>query len=170
MFGVIEAGKESNINYPQTQDTLRIRVLKANHILPFSDLRASTTLYETIGDAVMAVFHRPEQAVKAALDIQRYIENFNASMDYKIVIKVGIHTGPAIAVNSNERLDYFGRTVNLAARIQNESRGNDIVISEQCFERKGVQEVIKQYSASEEVYKTHLKGIAESVVITRIWL
>lgn len=140
-----------------------------NVTILFSDLRASTTLYETIGDAhaygqvnrhfdfltdwiaknsgsivktigdaVMAVFHRPEQAVKAALDIQRYIENFNASMDYKIVIKVGIHTGPAIAVNSNERLDYFGRTVNLAARIQNESRGNDIVISEQCFERKGV--------------------------------
>lgn len=135
MFGVIEAGKESNINYPQTQDTLRIRVLKANHILPFSDLRASTTLYETIGDA------------HAYGQVNRH---FDFLTDW-------------IAKNSGSIVKTIGDAV-MAVFHRPE------VISEQCFERKGVQEVIKQYSSSEEVYKTHLKGIAESVVITRIWL
>jgi adenylate cyclase len=167
----------------------------------FSDLLGSTTLYEsigdahaygqvnrhfdfltrwitsnsgsivkTIGDAVMAVFQRPEQGIKASLEIQRYIEDFNTSLENKIVIKIGVHTGPAIAVNSNDRLDYFGRTVNLAARIQNESKGKDIVISDQCFEREGVQAIIRQYEANTESYKTSLRGIAEEIKITRIWL
>ena len=47
-----------------------------------------------------------------------------------VVLKLGLHEGPAIAVTLNGRLDYFGSTVNLAARLQGESGGGDIVISE----------------------------------------
>src|SRR3546814_2334232 len=42
-----------------------------------------------------------------------------------IVIKLGLHRGPCIAVTLNDRLDYFGSTVNLAARLQGQSRGGD---------------------------------------------
>ena len=39
-----------------------------------------------------------------------------------IAIKLGLHKGPCIAVTLNERLDYFGGTVNMAARLQGRSR------------------------------------------------
>ncbi|MBL1765111.1 adenylate/guanylate cyclase domain-containing protein, partial [Klebsiella pneumoniae] len=94
-----------------------------------------------------AVFYEPQQAIKAALNIQLHVDEFNATLrtDEKIVIKIGIHHGPAIAVNSNDKLDYFGRTVNIAARIQGTSIGGDIVVSEECLHRQGVQHVLQEY-------------------------
>ena len=47
-----------------------------------------------------------------------------------LIVKIGIHEGPCLAVTLNERQDYFGQTVNLAARLQGESRGGDIVLSQ----------------------------------------
>ena len=55
-------------------------------------------------------------------------------------IMLGLDTikrGPCIAVTLNDRLDYFGRTVNLAARLQGESRGDDIVMSRGHGQRAG---------------------------------
>jgi adenylate cyclase len=90
------------------------------------------SLVKTIGDAVMAIFERPEHAMQAAIDIQLHVNAFNTTLpgETPIVVKIGLHHGPAIAVNSNERLDYFGRTVNMAARIQGLSHGNDIIIND----------------------------------------
>lgn len=45
-------------------------------------------------------------------------------------VKLGLHSGPCIAVNANNLLDYFGSTVNIAARVQNESIGGDIVLTD----------------------------------------
>ncbi|MFB1082826.1 adenylate/guanylate cyclase domain-containing protein [Jeotgalibacillus sp. JSM ZJ347] len=132
----------------------------------FSDLKASTALYEkqgdatafhqvsehfrylkskvqkhhgtivkTIGDAVMAVFYRDEDALSAALDIQEEIDQFNREQQMQLSVKLGLNSGPVIAVNANDLLDYFGKTVNLAARIQQKSTGNDIVMQRDEFER-----------------------------------
>jgi class 3 adenylate cyclase len=49
-------------------------------------------------------------------------------------LKAGVHVGPCIAVTLNDRLDYFGSTVNLAARLEGQSTGQDIVISNEVFE------------------------------------
>ena len=88
-------------------------------------------LVKTIGDAVMAVFTDPAQAAAAALATQHAVAGFNAGhADTQIVIKIGLHCGPCIAVTMNDRLDYFGSTVNLAARLQGESEGGEIVVSE----------------------------------------
>ena len=35
-----------------------------------------------------------------------------------LLLKIGIHEGPCLAVNLNERQDYFGQTVNIASRVQ----------------------------------------------------
>jgi adenylate cyclase len=130
----------------------------------------SGSLVKTIGDAVMAVFHLPEHAMKAALDIQSHVDEFNYTANEGIVIKLGLHSGPTIAVNSNDRLDYFGRTVNIAARIQGESKGGDIVLSEQCYEKEAVRKIIAQYPTSLDSFKTTLKGIDGEVDVTRVWL
>jgi class 3 adenylate cyclase len=87
-------------------------------------------IIKTIGDAVMAAFADPGNAVRAALSIQDKVASFNTGHGGEaIVIKLGLHKGPCIAVTLNERLDYFGSTVNLAARLQAQSIGGDIVLS-----------------------------------------
>jgi class 3 adenylate cyclase len=45
-------------------------------------------------------------------------------IDRPLVLKVGVHHGPAIAMTANDNLDYFGRTVNLAARVADQPRGS----------------------------------------------
>jgi class 3 adenylate cyclase len=90
------------------------------------------TVVKTIGDAVMAAFIEDRQAVDAALAIQRRVQAFNTEngLTDGLVIKLGIHAGPTIAVTLNDRLDYFGSVVNMAARLQGQSLGGDLVVSE----------------------------------------
>ncbi len=165
----------------------------------FSDLRGSTSLYETvgdasaygqvrrhfdvvtrsianhggsvvktIGDAVMAVFHLPEDGLQAAMSIQDHFTRLNEKQPDELVLKIGLYSGPAIAVNSNEKLDYFGRTVNIAARIQGQSLGNDIILSQTDFEKESFQAILKKESFITQPFQAVLKGINGEVNLIRI--
>jgi class 3 adenylate cyclase len=89
-------------------------------------------LVKTIGDAVMAVFRQPSAAIKAMLQAQEKLAD--PSGRKPLMLKAGVHVGPCIAVTLNERLDYFGSTVNLAARLEGQSTGEDIVISSDVYD------------------------------------
>jgi class 3 adenylate cyclase len=78
---------------------------------------------KAMGDAIMAVFPRPADAVRAMLAAQAAVAG------RPLALKVGIHYGPCIAVSQNGMLDYFGSTVNLAARLVGLSAGDDLVVS-----------------------------------------
>jgi class 3 adenylate cyclase len=84
---------------------------------------------KSMGDAIMAVFTRPVAAVSAAFAAQQAVAAPGEGRR-PLLLKAGIHTGPCIAVNQNGRLDYFGSTVNLAARLVSLSSGDDVVVSE----------------------------------------
>jgi class 3 adenylate cyclase len=121
--------------------------------------REEGALVKTIGDAVMAVFRQPEDAVRAMLEAQRALAHSKAS-DAPLYLKVGIHTGPCIAVTLNDRLDYFGGTVNMAARLEALSTGSDLVISSAVMSDPDVQALLS--SAAEgldaESFRVLLKG------------
>jgi class 3 adenylate cyclase len=90
---------------------------------------------KTVGDAVMAAFSRPDHAVRAALAIQDDVASFNSARGgdarpTPIVLKLGLHAGPCIAVTTGDVLDYFGATVNVAARLENQCRGGEVIVSE----------------------------------------
>jgi class 3 adenylate cyclase len=85
-------------------------------------------IVKTIGDAVMAVFRHPPAAIRAILVAQRRLAAPPEGMR-PLLLKAGIHYGPCIAVTLNDRLDYFGSTVNVAARLEGLSSGTDVVIS-----------------------------------------
>ena len=85
-------------------------------------------LVKTIGDAVMAVFRRPVSSLRAMLAAQARAGR-SSDGGRPLLLKAGIHAGPCIAVTLNERLDYFGSTVNAAARIVDLSSGEDVVVS-----------------------------------------
>ena len=65
-----------------------------------------------------------------ALNAQRGTED--------LVVKIGIHEGPCLAVMLNERQDYFGQTVNIAARVQSLSTSQEIHITGPVIESPAV--------------------------------
>jgi class 3 adenylate cyclase len=74
---------------------------------------------KTIGDAVMATFATPDRALAAALRMREAMRALNATHGREdLLLKIGIHEGPCLAVSLNERQDYFGQTVNIASRVQ----------------------------------------------------
>jgi class 3 adenylate cyclase len=126
---------------------------------------------KTIGDAVMAVFTESEAAFQASLAILQTFAQRNAQYppEDQIIIKLGLHRGSCIVLNLNERLDYFGNTVNRAARIQGLSQGNDIVMSETLFQQ--IQPLLAHYPALKTVsFLAELKGIKDITSLYRLWL
>lgn len=127
-------------------------------------------IVKTIGDAVMAAFSRPDDALRAALAVRQAVDAFNRDHgltgDDGLVIKLGLHTGPCIAVTLNDRLDYFGSTVNLAARLQGESLGGDVVVSQAMARDPAVASLLSGHRAS--AHTTAIKGFAEPVAFLRL--
>ena len=98
-------------------------------------------LVKTIGDAVMAVFRRPANALRAMIEAQQQLASPRDGM-LPLTLKAGLHTGPCIAVTLNDRLDYFGSTVNLAARLEGQSNGSDVVISNIVYMDPEIREML----------------------------
>ncbi|WP_262499783.1 adenylate/guanylate cyclase domain-containing protein [Planococcus sp. ANT_H30] len=132
--------------------------------------RNSGSVVKTIGDAVMAVFHKPEDGLKAALAIQKNLAVFNKTAKENLVLRLGLYSGAAIAVNSNERLDYFGRTVNIAARIQGQGKGGDIVLSKDVLALPESVELLNSADVQLEEFSAELKGINVAVELVRVRL
>lgn len=124
------------------------------------------TIVKTIGDAVMAAFHDPLGGLRAAIVMQERMAAFNAAGQARIVLKLGLHEGPCIAVTLNDRLDYFGSTVNLAARLQDQSRGGDIIVSATLAAEPGAAALIEPLAATAEL--APLRGIDEPVAFIRL--
>jgi len=116
-------------------------------------------LVKTIGDAVMAVFRRPAGAVRAMLNAQQRLGSPAEGMA-PLSLKAGIHTGPCIAVTLNDRLDYFGSTVNMAARLEGQSTGDDVVISTAVYTDPEVRVLLgnPEQGLSAKRFEMALKG------------
>ena len=114
-------------------------------------------IVKTIGDAVMAVFRCAADGLVAMLEAQQTLSQ-PPDGTTPLQLKAGLHTGPCIAVTLNDRLDYFGSTVNLAARLEALSTGSDVIISRSVFDDAMVRELLdsKQLSATE--FDMSLKG------------
>jgi len=127
----------------------------------------SGAIVKTIGDAVMAVFSRPTDAVSAALDILEEIERYNSEHgDPSIILKIGAHCGPSIAVTLNENLDYFGQTVNVAARVQSLAEAGEICISEALYSAPGVRQVLTGLKIVE--FDAPLRGVEGNACVFRV--
>ncbi len=117
---------------------------------------------KTIGDAVMAVFRNPAAALRAILKAQKILA---APPDGSrpLMLKVGIHSGPCIAVTLNDRLDYFGGTVNMAARLEGLSSGGDVILSSTVYADLEVADLIADPAnkLEAEPFEMMLKGFDE---------
>jgi class 3 adenylate cyclase len=122
--------------------------------------RNAGAIVKTIGDAVMAAFTQPADAVRAAVEMQAEIDRFNREQGGRdVILKIGIHRGPSIAVTLNDSLDYFGHTVNVAARVQGLADADEIYVTDDVFRAEGVAPLLH----SIEVRDAQLRGIHREV-------
>jgi class 3 adenylate cyclase len=122
--------------------------------------REGGALVKTIGDAVMAVFRRPVSSLRAVLDAQSLLAS-PPNGARPLFLKAGVHSGPCIAVTLNDRLDYFGSTVNAAARIVGLSNGEDVVLSGTVRSDPEVLELLSGAGLAIEPVEAALKGFDE---------
>ncbi len=105
-----------------------------------------------MGDGLMALFGVPYEredaavnAVSAAIAMQRRMESVNRDLRAielsEIAIGIGINTGPVTVgyIGSEERTDYtaIGDAVNLAARLEKQALGEQIIISRSTYDELG---------------------------------
>lgn len=135
--------------------------------------RCGGVVVKTMGDAIMASFNNPADGVRAALQILLDIPPMHEAdaERQQLQPKVGLHRGPCIVVNQNDMVDYFGQTVNIAARVQGEAAGNELCITEAIWdevrEDQMVADSLREFGALEREVRA-LKGVSESVPLYRV--
>ncbi len=128
-----------------------------------------------MGDAVMAVFrgkYHLDRAIDVAIAVKEQLkaipEVAGGDKVFKPMISIGINSGEMISGNigsaSLKRLDYtvIGDSVNVAQRLQSTAKANQIVITEDVYEK------IKESFKCEKIGEVSLKNKAKSVVIYEV--
>ncbi|HEY9764935.1 MAG TPA: DUF5939 domain-containing protein [Chroococcales cyanobacterium] len=126
---------------------------------------------KTIGDAIMATFPQPHLALAATVRMHKRLAEWNEKNGADdLTLKVGIHEGPCIAVNSNDKVDYFGQTVNMAARIQGLAGSEETFFSEAVYRVPGLAEMTEKLGFTLRPETVKLKGITEEAKVYRALL
>ena len=124
---------------------------------------------KTIGDAVMATFPTPDRAVAAALKMRHAMRKLNEGREREdLLLKIGIHEGPCIAVTLNERQDYFGQTVNIAARVQGLATSSEIFATSAVVKDARSSGVLAAEGLTPMSHNATLRGITNEVSIYAI--
>jgi class 3 adenylate cyclase len=85
-----------------------------------------------------------------------------------ILLKIGIHEGPCLAVTSNDRQDYFGQTVNIAARVQKLAVSRTIVASGSVVEDSQTSELLDNNNLRPVAKQAVLWGITDALPVYEI--
>ena len=125
------------------------------------------SIVKTMGDAIMAAFRHPVSAMRAIWVVQKQIA---ARGEPPLSLKVGIHHGPCIVVNLNDRLDYFGSTVNITARLPNFSMGGEVILSEPIRNDPEVVEFLEKNAAPNSLtrFQGEIRGFDQFMDLWRI--
>lgn len=159
--------QDSTAMYERIGDVTAFELVR----LHFDTLESATrhhggAIVKTIGDAIMARFSEPDEAVRTALEMFERLERFNLRSDTRLILKVGLHRGPAIAVTSKGRDDYFGQSVNIAARVGAIAIAGELVLTESVYESAGVASLLEGRATRQELVT--LKGVASAVSVYRV--
>ena len=124
---------------------------------------------KTIGDAVMATFPTPDRALAAALRMREAMHRLNDGHNgHDLLLKIGIHEGPCLAVVLNDRQDYFGTTVNIAARVQGLADSRSILATGPVVTHPQASSLLATSGLSAVAQRRALRGIAEELAVYEI--
>jgi class 3 adenylate cyclase len=162
--------KGSTELYARVGDLVAYELVRRHfHLLTEIVAAEAGSVVKTIGDAVMATFRTPDRALAAALRMREAIRDVrNETRQEDLLLKIGIHEGPCLAVMLNDRLDYFGQTVNIAARIQGLAVSRAIFASKPVVENAQSAALLQTAGITALPQSATLKGVAEEVAVYEI--
>jgi class 3 adenylate cyclase len=157
--------KGSTELYERVGDLVAFDLVR-EHFRVLNDIVAAQggAVVKTIGDAVMATFPTPDRALASALKMRESVR----ALKKDLLIKIGIHEGPCLAVTLNDRLDYFGQTVNIAARVQGLANERAIYATKPVVEHPQVAQLIEANSLVPTEQLAALRGVADRVTVYQI--
>jgi len=161
--------KGSTELYERVGDLVAFDLVKA-HFRVLHEIVASEAgaVVKTIGDAVMATFPTPDRAVAAALRIREEMRNLKDGNGDDLLVKIGIHEGPCLAVVLNDRQDYFGQTVNIAARVQGLCMSRSIYTTGPVVTNRQTARLLEASGISPVPQRAALRGIADELTLYEI--
>lgn len=125
-------------------------------------------IVKTLGDGLMMCFVRPEQAVSASLRLAAHARELGASKGVELAVRLGVHQGPCYVVRANDRLDLFGTSVNVAARLCRIAAPNQVVTSASLLEHESVHDVLARAQTTVQRLQSELKGFSERYHVAAI--
>jgi len=162
--------KGSTELYERVGDIAAFDLVRA-HFLVLNEIVAAEAgaVVKTIGDAVMATFPTPDRAMVAALRMRESMRALNTDHGSEdLLLKIGIHEGPCLAVVLNERQDYFGQTVNIASRVQGLAASRAIYATGPVVDHPRTATMLAENGVRPVPQDRSLRGIAERVPVYEI--
>jgi len=162
--------KGSTDLYERVGDLVAFDIVKEHFKILHEIIAAeSGAVVKTIGDAVMATFATPDRAIAAALRIRAAMGDLNQRRHNEdMVLKIGIHEGPCLAVTLNDRQDYFGQTVNIASRVQALAVSHSILATGSVVDHPQSTELLQTDGIKPTSRRLPLRGIADEVAVYEI--
>ncbi len=159
--------KGSTELYERVGDLVAYDLVRA-HFQILNEIVASESgaVVKTIGDAVMATFPAPHRAVSAALRMRESMRQMNERRGAEdLILKIGIHEGPCLAVNLNDRQDYFGQTVNIASRVQELATGDSIFATQAIVQHADSAWLLSSRGVDAKPQDVSLRGIGDRMPV-----
>jgi class 3 adenylate cyclase len=156
--------------YERVGDLVAFDLVRA-HFLVLHEIVAAEAgaVVKTIGDAVMATFPTPDRAIAAALRMREAMMELNRKNGREdLLLKIGVHEGPCIAVTMNERQDYFGQTVNIASRVQGLASSQAIFATGSVIDDSKTAALLRRNALLPQSHNVALKGIEREVQVYAI--
>ena len=158
--------------YERVGDLVAFDLVRA-HFQVLNEIVATEAgaVVKTIGDAVMATFSTPDRAVAAALRMREAMHRLNDGRNgngHGLLLKIGIHEGPCLAVVLNDRQDYFGTTVNIASRVQGLADSRSILATGPVVQHPQASNLLAISGLTPVAQRRALRGIAEELAVYEI--
>ena len=136
--------------YAHLGDGEALRLVQRYFEVLFNAFAARGRIVKTIGDAVMASFSSSEAAIEAVAEALDQLSKHcvNPATGKPLEMRVGIHSGATVAVSLNGVNDYFGQTVNIAARVQSAAGASQCFISHDLLKDSRASSAFQQVISS----------------------
>jgi class 3 adenylate cyclase len=162
--------KGSTALYERVGDIVAYDLVRQHFHVLYEIVAGETgAVVKTIGDAVMATFATPDRALAAALKMREAMTRINAERGSDdLLLKIGIHEGPCLAVTLNNSQDYFGQTVNMAARVQGLASSRAIFVTQPVIDDKRTTNILEKSGLHPTMQRANLRGITDEMTVYEI--
>lgn len=164
--------KQSTRLYQHLGDARAYELVRAHFDIVFDSVeRHGGSAVKTIGDGVMGTFFDSVSALRgvseSVLGLNELNKKANLAEEDYLRLKVGLHAGDCIVVTLNGRLDYFGSTVNIAARLSDLAQGGEVILSKKVLEEPEARDFAEQMKYDQEHFAT-LRGVTQAIEVCRL--